>query len=323
MKKLFFIASLFIFTTTLSQTASVRIGYIDMEYILEKTPDYAEAKNQLEIKASKWKEDIEAKKSEIKKLKDALATEKVLLTKELIEEREEEISFQEKELFDYQEKRFGARGDLIIQKSILVKPIQDQVFTAIQDIAEQKKYDFIFDKSSDLTILFADKRHDISDQIVRVIMRSEKREELSKKQQKIEDAKEALEDMQDASPALAERQKVLDEKKAAREKLIEEKRLAREKLIEDRKKADLEKRAKLEAEKNGTVIEKDTTANQTEEAKLDVSNKKTEETAVKAEEQKKLTPEERKKAIEEKRKKIIAEREAAAKKAKENKKEGE
>ncbi len=323
MKKLFFIASLLIFTTTLSQTASVRIGYIDMEYILEKTPDYAEAKNQLEIKASKWKEDIEGKKNDIKKLKDALATEKVLLTKELIEEREEEISFQEKELFDYQEKRFGARGDLIIQKSILVKPIQDQVFTAIQDIAEQKNYDFIFDKSSDFTILFADKRHDISDQIVRIIMRSEKREELSKKQQKIEDAKEALEDMQDANPALAERQKMLDEKKAAREKLIEEKRLAREKLIEDRKKADLEKRGKLEAEKNGTVIEKNTTANQTEEAKLDVPNKKTEETAAKVEEQKKLTPEERKKAIEEKRKKIIAEREAAAKKAKENKKEGE
>lgn len=321
MKKLFFIASLFIFTTTFSQTASVRVGYIDMEYILEKTPDYAEAKNQLEIKASKWKEDIEAKKSEIKKLKETLATEKVLLTKELIEEREEEISFQEKELFDYQEKRFGARGDLIIQKSILVKPIQDQVFTAIQDIAEQKNYDFIFDKSSDLTILFANKRHDISDQIVRVIMRSEKREELSKKQQKIQDAKEAKEDMQDANPAIAERQRILDEKKAAREKLIEERRLAREKLIEDRKKADLEKRAKLEAEKNGTVIEKDTTANKTDDAKLETSNQKTEGKSTKAEEDKKLTPEERRRAIEEKRKKIIAEREAAAKKAKEKKEE--
>lgn len=323
MKKLFFIASLFIFTTTFSQTASVRIGYIDMEYILEKTPDYAEAKNQLEIKASKWKEDIESKKNDIKKLKDALATEKVLLTKELIEEREEEISFQEKELFDYQEKRFGARGDLIIQKSILVKPIQDQVFTAIQDIAEQKNYDFIFDKSSDLTILFADKRHDISDQIVRIIMRSEKREELSKKQQKTQDAKEAKEDMQDTNPALAERQKMLDEKKAAREKLLEEKRLAREKLIEDRKKADLEKRAKSDTEKNGTVIEKDTIENKIDEVKPNLANTKTDEKSTKVEVDKKLTPEERKKAIEEKRKKIIAEREAAAKKAKENKKEGE
>ena len=323
MKKLFLIAIVLFSALTFSQTASVRIGYIDMEYILEKAPAYAEAKNQLDQKASKWKEDIEAKKNEITKLKESLATEKVLLTKELIEEREEEINYQEKELFDYQEKRFGARGDLIIQKTLLVKPIQDQVFTAIQDIAEQKNYDFILDKSSDLTILFADKRHDISDQIVRVIMRSEKREELSKKQQKIQDAKEAKEDIQDASPALQERQKLLDEKKAAREKLLEEKRLAREKLLEDRKKAAQEKRDQMEAAKNGTVIEKDTTANKTGELKNEKAEKAGSEktkptTTSNVASENKLTAEERKKAIEEKRKKIIEERKA---KLEQNKKE--
>jgi Skp family chaperone for outer membrane proteins len=304
MKKLFFVTLLFVYFSNFAQTASVRIGYIDMEYILEKVPDYAEAKNQLDLKASKWKEDIEVRKNEITKLKENLATEKVLLTKELIEEREEEISFQEKELFDYQEKRFGARGDLIIQKTTLIKPIQDQVFTAIQDIAEQKRYDFIFDKSSDLTILFASQRHDISDQVVRAIMRSEKRQQLSKKEQKIQDAKEAIEDLQDENPALAERQKVLDDKKAAREKLLEERKAAREKLLEDRRKAAEEKRQKLkderEAAKNGTVIEKDTTGNKTEEANKEDSNTPT-------------TPEERKRVIEERRKKIIAEREAAKK----------
>ncbi|UOX35429.1 OmpH family outer membrane protein [Flavobacterium sediminilitoris] len=328
MKKLLFVTLLFTCFSGFSQTASVRIGYIDMEYILEKAPDYAEAKNQLEQKASKWKEDIEARKNEINKLKESLASEKVLLTKELIEEREEEIAFQEKDLFDYQEKRFGARGDLIIQKSILVKPIQDQVFTAIQDIAEQKNYDFILDKSSDLTILFANKRHDISDQVVRVIMRAEKREQLTKKQQKAQDAKEAIEDLQDENPALAERQKVLDEKKAAREKLLEERKAAREKLIEDRKKAAQEKRQKVidekEAEKSGTVIEKDTTEDKTEESKTGekVETPKTTTTTA-------STAEERRKAIEEKRKKIIAEREAAKKakleeqRKKENKKENE
>lgn len=328
MKKLLFVTLLFTCFSGFSQTASVRIGYIDMEYILEKAPDYAEAKNQLEQKASKWKEDIEARKNEINKLKESLASEKVLLTKELIEEREEEIAFQEKDLFDYQEKRFGARGDLIIQKSILVKPIQDQVFTAIQDIAEQKNYDFILDKSSDLTILFANKRHDISDQVVRVIMRAEKREQLTKKQQKAQDAKEAIEDLQDENPALAERQKVLDEKKAAREKLLEERKAAREKLIEDRKKAAQEKRQKVidekEAEKSGTVIEKDTTEDKTEESKTGEKVEKPKTTTTTA-----STAEERRKAIEEKRKKIIAEREAAKKakleeqRKKENKKENE
>src|SRR5574343_735011 len=148
-----------------------------MEYILQNVPDYTKAKNQLEQKAEKWKQDIEAKKVEIAKLKDALKTERALLTKELIEEREEEIKFQENELIEFQQKKFGPNGDLITQKAVLVKPIQDQVFTAVQDIAELKKYDYVFDKSSDLTMLFAAKRHDISDQVIRAITRAERREQ--------------------------------------------------------------------------------------------------------------------------------------------------
>lgn len=252
------IVSLFILLVSLSnfaQSRGVRIGYIDMEYILEKAPEYAEANNQLEQKAQKWKLEIEVKKKEILKLKEELNTEKVLLTKELIEEREEEIAFFETELLDYQEKRFGAKGDLIIQKTVLVKPIQDQIFTAIQDIAEAKKYDFIFDKSSDLTMLFAAQRFDISDQIIRALSRSQKREQLSKKDLKAQEAEEAEENMIDESPALAARQKILEDKRAAREKLIEDKKKA----IEERKRIAAERRQKLidekEAKKNGTVIE--------------------------------------------------------------------
>jgi Skp family chaperone for outer membrane proteins len=166
-----------------------------MEYILQNVPDYSEAKNQLEQKAQKWKQDIEAKKIEIAKLKDALKTERALLTRELIDEREEEIKFQESELLDFQQKKFGPNGDLITQKAVLVKPIQDQVFTAVQDIAEAKKYDFVFDKASDLTMLFSAKRFDISDQVIRTITRAEKREEMSKKQQKALEEKQNSQDI--------------------------------------------------------------------------------------------------------------------------------
>lgn len=109
MKRIVLIASFLISIASFSQSRGVKIGYIDMDYILEKVPEYAESKNQLEQKAQKWKQEIEVKKNAIQKLKDDLNTEKVLLTKELIEEREEEIAFQEKELLDYQEKRFGQR----------------------------------------------------------------------------------------------------------------------------------------------------------------------------------------------------------------------
>lgn len=188
MKRMLFLllALGFFATEARSQGRGVKIGYIDMEYILQNVPDYAQANNELEQKAQKWKQEIETKKNDINKLKDGLKTERVLLTKELIEEREEEIGFQEKELLDYQQKRFGPTGDLITQKSVLIKPIQDQVFTAAQDIAEAKKYDFVFDKSSDLTMLFAAKKFDISDQVIRTLTRANRREQMSNKQLKQE-----------------------------------------------------------------------------------------------------------------------------------------
>jgi len=256
MKKYIAILIILLISTQLNaQSRGVKIGYIDMEYILQNVTDYSEAKNQLEQKAQKWKQDIEAKKVEIAKLKDELKTEKPLLTKELIDEREEEIAFQEQELLDFQQKRFGPSGDLITQKAVLVKPIQDQVFNAVQDIAEQQKYDFIFDKSSDLTMLFAAKRYDISDRVLRVLNRSEKRQQMSAKQLKEQEKKEALEDMEDENPAIAERRKKLEERKAARDKLLEDRKAAAEaKKAEQQAKRDAAA-AEREAKKNGTVNE--------------------------------------------------------------------
>lgn len=249
MKKYFLILILILSTVyqANAQSKGVKIGYIDMEYILQNVPDYSEAKSQLEQKAQKWKQDIETKKIEIAKLKDALKTEKALLTKELIDEREEEIKFQENELLDFQQKKFGPNGDLITQKAVLVKPIQDQVFTAVQDIAEAKKYDFVFDKASDLTMLFSAKRYDISDQVIRVITRAEKREQMSKKEVKAQEAKDALEDAaSDANPGLEARKKALEDKKKAREQAVADRKAAAEV-----KKAEQEaKRAELLASKN-------------------------------------------------------------------------
>ena len=233
-----------------AQGRGVKIGYIDMEYILQNVPEYSEAKNLLEQKAQKWKQEIEVKRNAINKLKDGLKVERVLLTKELIEEREEEITLQETELMDYQQKRFGPNGDLIVQKAVLTQPVQDQVFNAVQDIAEAKKYDFIFDRTSELTMLFAAKRFDISDQVVRKLARSSKRNQLTKKQLKEEEAKEAKEDMVDESSNLTERQKKLDERKAAREKLVADRKAEAE---AKRKEAAEKKKQAAEAKKAGAT----------------------------------------------------------------------
>ena len=329
------------FTVEAQNARGIRIGYIDMEYILQNVPEYIEAKDQLELKAQKWKQEMEVKKNDITKLQESLKTERVLLTKELLEEREEEITFLETELSDFQQKRFGATGDLMVQKSVLVKPIQDQIFTAVQDIAEIKKYDFIFDKSSDLTMLFAAKRHDISDQVIRSLTRASKRNQLSKKELKEEAIKEYQEDVQDQNSTLAERQKKIDEKKAARDKLVEDRKAA----AEEKKAATAAKRKQLqddkEAKKNATTIAteekgKNTTADGAQADSTQTAKLKTTPSAVNNDsiamakeagrkataDAKAKTLEERKKALADKKAKAIADREAA-KKVKEEKAKGE
>lgn len=240
MKKYFVLLFSFVLFVVQAQKTT-KIGYIDMDYILEKVPEYAEAKNQLEQKANTWKQEIESKKNEIKKLKDALASEKVLLTKELINDKEEEINVLEKEMLDYQQKRFGPQGDLIIQKSALIKPIQDQVFNIVQDIAVQRKYDFIFDKSSDLTMLFTAERFDISDFVLKALERAGKKVELKKKQQKIQDAKDLREVETTENPEILEKEKKVQATKDEREKKLQERKDA---AAAKKKEAD-EKRAEL------------------------------------------------------------------------------
>ena len=298
-----------------AQVKGTKLGYIDMEYILQNVPDYIEAKNQLEQRTQKWKLEIDTKRNEINSLKEALKAEKTLLTKELIEERETEIRFLENENLEYQQKRFGPNGDLIAQKETLIKPIQDQVFTAVQDIADKLKYDFIFDKSSDLTMLFAAKKFDISDQVLRVLTRAEKREQLTKKQLKDAEAREIKEDASADNELVQERQKILEEKKTARDKAFEQRKALQEqkkKEFEDNKKRIQEERL---AKKNGTVLAKSTSDDATKTATNEVTKTapKPEDVKVNSAEERKKIFEERKKALEDKKKKILEEREVQRK----------
>jgi Skp family chaperone for outer membrane proteins len=198
-----------------------------MEYILENVPEYREASTQLDGKVQRWKKDIEKKNDKVELLKINLSTEKVLLTTELIEEREEDIRVLEDEMLKYQQDRFGPNGDLYIQRRQLVQPIQDQVFNIVQEIAENKKYDFIFDKSADIVMLFSADRHDISDIVLRSINRSAKREEVSSKRDKKEvERKEELSLEEDN--AVSERELAIEEKKNDREKEMEERKKVRD-----------------------------------------------------------------------------------------------
>jgi Skp family chaperone for outer membrane proteins len=227
-RKLIFITiAIFCFSFAVQAQRGARIGYIDMEYILESVPEYLEASMQLEGKVQRWKQDIDKRQKEIDLMSLNLSNERVLLTKELIDEREEEIKIKEDEMLQYQQDRFGPRGDLMIQRRQLVQPIQDQVFNIVQEVAEAKKYDFIFDKSADVVMLFAAKRNDISDLVLRSINRASKRKEATtRKEKKAIEQRDGLDLEQDK--AVTERETAVEEKKDAREKVMEDRRKSRD-----------------------------------------------------------------------------------------------
>lgn len=226
----------------------VRIGYIDTEYILQNVPEYQEASAQLDKKALQWKTDIEKKLSVIEQKKKELDNESVLLTKELYDERYEEITFEEAEIIDLQQKRFGPNGDLMIQKRQLIEPIQDQIFAAVQEIATTKKFDFIFDRSADVVMLYSAERYDISEQVLRTITRTSKRSQAKNKKER-----KALED-EEVVPFVSiekdERQQQLEDRKTQREAELAQRREERERAIEERRRQQEELRAakKQEAE---------------------------------------------------------------------------
>lgn len=153
-----------------------KVGYIDMNYILENVPEYVNAQSQLDAKVKTWQQKLDALSKEIEQLKTELSNEKSLLTKELIIEREEDIVIKEQELMRLQQAYFGPTGDLFQLRKQFAKPVQDQVYNAIQDIAKKKKYDFVLDKSSDLILLYSNSKFDISELVLNTIVKNRKRQ---------------------------------------------------------------------------------------------------------------------------------------------------
>ena len=169
----YFILILLMWTFNINAQRGTRVGYIDMSVILENVDEYTKATRLLDNNIVKWRKEIELKKIQLKQFEDQLNIERILLTPELIKDRELEIQDFASSIINLQEKRFGPSGDMIIQRSKLIQPVQDQVLTIVKQIAEEKKYDFIFDRSSTVTMLYSAKIYDISDLVIKRINRQQ------------------------------------------------------------------------------------------------------------------------------------------------------
>ncbi|PZD78739.1 OmpH family outer membrane protein [Mesonia sp. K7] len=243
-KSILFLFAIFALSTTSYAQRGLKIAYVDMDYILKNVPEYQQASTQLDAKAQKWKSEIEVMRNKIDDMKQTLENERPLLTKELIEEREEEIAFEEKKMLDYQQEKFGPQGSLIVSKRQLVQPVQDQVFNAIQEIGLKREYDYIFENSSNALMLFSADRHDISDQVLTMIGRNarlSKNEIKEQEEEKYKSVEQAREDNQEEAQRQQERQEREDE----RNEMLNERQRMRDSIRQARQAEYEERRRKL------------------------------------------------------------------------------
>ena len=144
-----------------------KFGYVDTKYILSHIPEYQSAQAEVNKLSSQWQKDIENKYATIEKLESAYQAEKILLTDEMRKKREEEIDRKKQEAKEMQKAKFGVDGELFKKREELVKPIQDRIFEAIKEVAEQMSLMVVFDKANHSNMLYTNPKHDISDKVLK------------------------------------------------------------------------------------------------------------------------------------------------------------
>lgn len=164
MKKLALVFLLFI--GSLSMGFAQKYAYVDTEYILGNIPSYKAAQDQLEKVSQQYQKELETLHAELDKMYKDFQSEVVLLSDDMKRRREDVIVSKEKEYKKLQRQYFGPEGDLYRKRQSLIKPIQDDVFKAIQEIAEQGAYSIIFDKAGGLSMIYTNPKYDLSDQIL-------------------------------------------------------------------------------------------------------------------------------------------------------------
>ena len=166
MKKYLLIVALSFLVFAPLSAQKFSVAYVDIQYILKNLPQYETANEQLNMISKRWQKDIDAAQNEAKVLATNYQTEQIFLSAEMKERREAEILAKEQEVLELKRKYFGQDGEWYKKREALLKPIQDEVYTAIQGIADEKRYDVVKDRSSEPSLIYMSSKLDISDQVL-------------------------------------------------------------------------------------------------------------------------------------------------------------
>ncbi len=164
-KSTILLAALLAFGTAFAKDQSV--AYIDMSYILKNLPQYEQANEQLTMLSKRWQKEIDAAQQDARVMATNYQTEQIFLSETMRAQREQEIVAKEQEVLELKRKYFGQDGELYKKREALIKPIQDEIYNAIQDLANEKRIDVVKDRSSDPALIYMSSKLDVSDLVLR------------------------------------------------------------------------------------------------------------------------------------------------------------
>jgi len=140
----------------------MKIGYVDSDAIMDKLPDAQDAKQKLDVLVQEWQGELNKIENTWKTKYDDYEKRKLIMTDQSRAELEAELVKLEKQISDYREKKFGTSGEMFQKQDELMKPVQNKVFSAIKEVAQEEDYDYVFDRSGDILLLYAKDKYDIT-----------------------------------------------------------------------------------------------------------------------------------------------------------------
>lgn len=150
-----------------STWAQQKIGYVDTEYVLNEMPEYATVQQKLEDLEQKWRKEIQQKREEVAKLKRQFEARELLYTEQERKRKQKEIEQAESEVEQLRQQYFGPDGQLYSRQKQLMRPLQERILEATEDVATEDGYDYVVDQKGDVLFLYARDEHDLSDRVLR------------------------------------------------------------------------------------------------------------------------------------------------------------
>jgi outer membrane protein len=143
-----------------------KIGFYESDYILQQMPEYEGIQQQLDLLSTQWKEQVEEMENEIQQLQEDYEAKEILYTDEIRNQKKQEIAQKKRQKEQYLALKFGPEGEYFSRQRELLEPIQRQVFTAVRAVAQQQDFDFVFDRSGDIYMVYANNEYNLNNDIL-------------------------------------------------------------------------------------------------------------------------------------------------------------